>query len=59
MNNTLEFEQAIAFAWFDGSYTQAEAERSAFLQGVDFDNVKEFYSQMYHDREAKSAGVNV
>ena len=55
MSETKEFEKAVAGAWFDGAYTEKQAELSAEIQGLDFENIKYEFSVLYHEQECRSA----
>ncbi len=52
---TQEMESNLALAWFDGVYTQDQAQVSAELQGLSFENIVNEYSKLYH--EVESAGA--
>ena len=43
---TEEFELNLAVAWFEGKYTQDEAQLSCELQGLDFNRVKQLRLNM-------------
>jgi len=51
-----ERAELIAITWFDDKYNQDDAERSAELQGVDFNLVEQYYGELYHVTEAASNG---
>jgi hypothetical protein len=52
---TQEMESNLALAWFDGVYTQDQAQVSAELQGLSFENIVNEYSKLYHDAESAGA----
>jgi hypothetical protein len=53
---TQEMESNLALAWFEGVYTQDQAQVSAELQSVSFENVVNEYSKLYHETESLSNG---
>jgi len=58
MSETEEMEMNLAECWFDGVYTQEQAQLSAELQSLNFENVVNNYSKLYHECEALSDGLN-
>jgi len=55
MGESKECENHLANAWFDGLYDQEQAQRSAELQGIDFNNVIHAYGKLYHEQESAGA----
>jgi hypothetical protein len=55
---TQEMESNLALAWFDGVYTQDQAQISTELQSLSFENVVNEYSRLYHETECLSNGLN-
>ena len=55
---TEEMEMNLAECWFDGVYTQEQAQLSAELQSLSFENVVNEYSKLYHETECLSNGLN-
>ena len=53
MNNN--HEKAIGEAWFDGVYTQEQAERTTGLQGLSWEKVLNEYAFQYEKSEKLSA----
>lgn len=51
-----ERAELIAITWFDDKYNEADAKRSADVQGVDFKLVEQYYGELYHATEAMSNG---
>ena len=49
-------ESYIAYAWFDGCYTEDQARVSCEFQGLNFENVVCEYGKLYHEQEAASHG---
>lgn len=58
MSETSELEVSIAIAWDEGKYNYQEAQRTCELQGLDFNNVKDYYGELYAQSEAASHGFN-
>jgi len=56
LKETQEMESDLALSWFDGHYTQEQAQLSAELQSLSFENVVNHYSNLYHECEALSCG---
>lgn len=56
---TVQQELNIAIAWDEGKYNYQQAQYTCELQGLDFNNVKDFYGELYAIGEAKSSGVQV
>lgn len=54
MTETETCERNIAFAWFHGNYTEEQAQLSTELQDMNFNNVKQYYGELYHETEAAS-----
>ena len=54
MNTKETLEYNLALAWFEGKYNQDQAEISADIQGLNFDNVLEQYGNFYAECEALS-----
>ena len=54
MSDKQQCEHAIALAWFEGKYTQDQAQLSAELQGVDFNRVKNEYGNIYAECEQEA-----
>ncbi len=50
-----ESEKNLALSWFEGVYSQLDAETSARLRKIKFDNVIEEYAKLYEDMEKRSA----
>jgi hypothetical protein len=53
-----ERAELIAITWFDGTYDEGDAKRSADLQDVDFNLVEQYYGELYHTAEAASNGFS-
>jgi hypothetical protein len=53
---TQEAERNLALTWFEGVYTQEQAQISAEFQGINFENVVNEYSRLYHETESLSNG---
>ncbi len=53
---TQEAESNLALTWFEGVYTQEQAQVSAEFQGLSFENVVNEYSRLYHETESLSNG---
>lgn len=49
-------ESNLALTWFEGVYTQEQAQISAEFQGINFENVVNEYSRLYHETESLSNG---
>jgi len=46
----------IANTWFDGLYDEAQAKRSADIQGINWQDVLNEYGQLYAEMEGYSCG---
>lgn len=44
-------EENLALAWFDGKYTQEQAQRSAEIQCLSFENIVNEYARLYEEQE--------
>ena len=55
---TQQHEKHIALAWHIGTYTQKQAEYSAELQGLSFENVTEERSRLYAIDQCANEGYN-
>lgn len=54
MSESKELETNVADAWFSGKYTEEQAQLSAELQSLDFNNIKQAYGELYHNYEVQS-----
>lgn len=51
MSESNEMAYNLALAWFEGRYDERQAQLSAELQGIDFNQVKEQYGRIYAECE--------
>ena len=52
----MEKAKMIAVTWFDDKYDEAQAKRSAHIQGVNWQDVLNEYGAMYAEMEGYSHG---
>ena len=52
---TREMEQNLALSWYEGIYTQSQAEWSAEQQSLTFENVANEYARLYEEDQRNSA----
>lgn len=55
MSETTEHENNIALAWYEGKYTQEQAQVSCELQGINFENVVNEYGRLYESDQTNSS----
>ena len=58
MSESQKHEYNLALAWFEGKYTQEQAQLSAELQGIDFNRVKNEYGNIYAECEQVCNGYS-
>lgn len=54
---TREMEQNLALSWYEGIYTQNNAEWSAEQQGLNWENVLNDYARLY-EIDAAATGIS-
>ena len=47
MSESNEMAYNVALCWFEGKYTQEQAQLTCELQGIDFNHVKNEYGNIY------------
>ena len=57
MSESKEIESNLALSWYQGVYTQDQAQLSAELQSIKFENVVNEYARLY-ELDAREAQVS-
>jgi len=55
MSETKEMENNLALSWYEGIYTQSQAEWSAERHSLNFENVANEYARLY-EKDAAATG---